>query len=215
MALDHLSREQLVSLLYEILRRLLGAAQPTCPEEEPSHSSSSQEAWLVVDPTIDASNHTGFYPQGYNPPQDKGSWSPCRHSLVPQFGNSSMGACALPASTASVALFAGPPWTAFSRPWQPGYPAPRQMPVCSATEVARPPDDPWAAPEGAQSLSIENPTRNPALPLDTLLNWQNRANCPCLCKCSCPCVVTRVGHVLHFCRGCIDQRPVGEPRSGA
>ena len=66
----------------------------------------------------------------------------------------------------------------------------------------------WAAPE-VLAPPIGNQSKNPALPLDTLLIWQNRSVCSHLCRCSRPCVVTRVGHVLHFCRTCIDQRPVG------
>ena len=74
-------------------------------------------------------------------------------------------------------------------------------------------EDPWPVPEVLVPTS-ETRGRNPVLPLDTLLAWQNRPVCSQLCRCSRPCVVTRAGHALHFCRICVDQRPVGEPRSG-
>ena len=139
-------------ILYEILRRLLVPAQSTCPEEEPSQARSSQEGRLVFDPTIDAWEHTGFYPQGYNPPQirDASHLAGTVAPPVPQFGNSSVSSNTLSASTVSATLFAG---TAFSRPWQPGYPAPRQA-GCMATDGVRPPNDPWAAPEGLLSISV-------------------------------------------------------------
>ena len=104
--LNQMSREQLVSLLYEILRRLLAPAQPTHPADVSCHVMPKQDEQLVIDPTIDAWEHTGIYPQGYNPPPTR---------------------------------------------------------------------------EGGRAEDEH----------------------------------TRVGHVLHICRTCIDQRPVGEPRSGA
>ena len=215
--LDRMSREQLVSLLYEILRRLLASAHPTSPAEVPCHETSNQNGQLIVDPTIDAWEHTGIYPQGFTPPQMREAGRPegTQESLAPHFGRPSLEPAALPASTTGGALFVDPPCTAFSRPWQPGYPAPQLVPACVATEPAGQSDDAWAAPEGVLARTIENPTRNPVLPLDTLLTWQNRAVCSYHFRCFRPCVVTRVGHALHFCRFCIDQRPVGESRSGA
>ena len=57
-ALNQMSREQLVSLLYEILRRLLAPAQPTHPADVSRPAMPKQDGQLVIAPT------------------DKGRWSP-------------------------------------------------------------------------------------------------------------------------------------------
>ena len=199
--LDHLSREQLVGLLYEILRRLLAPVQTTCTNEVPRHEGSKQDGQLIVDPTIDAWEHTGIYPQGYTPPQIQ---TPHRSedtqaSMAPQFGRPSVNPLALPASTAAGGLLVGVPCTAFCRPWQPGYPEPSRVPASTVPGIARQFDD-----QVAQVPSTENVPRTPVLPLGTPLSWQNRSICSSFCRCSNPCIVTRVGHAFHFCRSCID-----------
>ena len=80
--------------------------------------------------------------------------------------------------------------------------------------------DPWMCDE---PLQVQMSGQHQQLPTS---NWQSsvgtnnpgqRGNeCPFLRpRFSRQCVVTRAGHALHFCRKCIDQRPVGEPWSGA
>ena len=135
-------------------------------------------------------------------------------SAVPQFGRPGLDATTTSATPPGGAIIGGPPCTALSRPWQPGYPSPQSASMPPTMAGAPQCDDPWAMPEVLVPTSVAR-GRNPVLPLDTLLTWQNRPACTQLCRCSRPCVVTRVGHALHFCRICVDQRPVGEPRSGA
>ena len=52
---------------YEILRRLLAPTQPTHPADVSCLAIPMQDGQLVIDPTIDAWEHSGIYPQGYNP----------------------------------------------------------------------------------------------------------------------------------------------------
>ena len=213
--LDQMSREQLVSLLYDILRRLF-PPNITCPAANISDSHAPrQEGQLVFDPTIDAWEHTGIYPQGYTAVSAGTGCSPTdpSASAVPQFGRPGLDATATSAAPLGGAILGGPPCTAFSRPWQPGYPSPQSVSMPPMMAGASQCDDPWAMPEVLDPPFVARGS-NPILPLDTLITRQNRAACTQLCRCSRPCVVTRVGHVLHFCRICVDQRPVGEPRSG-
>ncbi len=122
--LDSLSREQLVSLLYQILNRLLSPSQMSQAERTVQASSiPTGEGRLVVDPTIDAWEHTGVYPQGFASLIPGASTPPGRgHAgFFPQFGSPvpALASQVPPASLPSVA-FVGPPCTVFGRPWQPG-----------------------------------------------------------------------------------------------
>ena len=214
--LDQLTREQLVSLRYDILRRLLSPN----PLQSATSSSDVQvprpDGQFVFDPTIDAWEHTGIYPQGYaavstgNVPSSAGPAA----SVAPQFGRPGMEATVTSDTTQECVIIGGPPCTAFSRPWLPGCPSPQVVSGPPFVTGAPQSDDPWATPEILDTPVIAR-SRNPVLPLNTLLPPQNRTGCTQLCQCSRPCVVARVGHVTHFCRICIDQRPAGEPRSGA
>ena len=107
--LNQLSREQLVSLLYEILRRLLSPGQPPYPADAPCHATPKQDGQLVIDPTIDAWEHTGIYPQGYNPPSTRefGRSEDARSSSVPRFGGPTWDMGAMPVSAAVGAIFGG------------------------------------------------------------------------------------------------------------
>ena len=90
--LDGMTREQLVSLLYSILRRLLFPLQPlTAPTDSApcaQEASSSSEGGPVIDPTIDAWEHTGIYPQGFQPAAQSNSGTIDNLQLrpTPQFG---------------------------------------------------------------------------------------------------------------------------------
>ena len=90
--LDGMTREQLISLLYSILRRLLFPPQPfTAPADSApgvQEASSSSEGGLVIDPTIDAWEHTGIYPQGFQPAAQSNSGTIDNLQLrpTPQFG---------------------------------------------------------------------------------------------------------------------------------
>ena len=66
-ALDGMTREQLISLLYSILRRLLPVSQATTASTDPGPAGKAVDGGLVIDPTIDAWEHTGVYPQGFQP----------------------------------------------------------------------------------------------------------------------------------------------------
>ena len=70
--LDTLSGEQLASLLYQILSRLLPPSQGHQAELTARDSNRpAATGQLVVDPTIDAWEHTGIYPQGYTLPRNR------------------------------------------------------------------------------------------------------------------------------------------------
>ena len=67
--LDGMTREQLVSLLYSILRRLLLMPQTLAAPTDSAPRAQEADKGLVIDPTIDAWEHTGVYPQGFQPAQ--------------------------------------------------------------------------------------------------------------------------------------------------
>ena len=139
--LNQMTREQLVSLLYEILRRLLSTPQPTHSADVSDPYLPRQEGQLVIDPTIDAWEHSGIYPQGHNPPRTREGGHPgnAQSLLMPQFGSPGLDTATAPAARAVGAIIGGPPCTAFGRPWQPGYSTPL-LPV--ATSEAPQSDDP-------------------------------------------------------------------------
>ena len=64
--LDGMTREQLVSLLYSILRRLLFTPQPLAAPTDSTPCAQEAEGGLVIDPTIDAWEHTGIYRKASN-----------------------------------------------------------------------------------------------------------------------------------------------------
>ena len=123
--LDGMTREQLISLLYSILRRLLLMPQTTTAPTVPTPASQAACGGLVIDPTIDASEHTGVYPQGFQPstPGGYGSIDNLHTWPTPQFGGL-LGTPATHSQAPTEIFIASPPCTAFSRPWQPGYPMP-------------------------------------------------------------------------------------------
>ena len=204
-------------LLYEVVRRLLTPVPTASAADERRHEPSSQDSQLIVDPTIDAWEHTGIYPQGYTPPQNQAPQlsETTQVSPAPQFGRPSMDTMPISIPAAAEGLFFGPPCTGFSRPWQPGCLEPSPLTVTNRLELAQQPSDPWAASEGGQASTADNVPIIPVLPIGTILRGQGRAICSCLCRCGNPCILTRAGHALHYCRECINQHPVGEPRSGA
>ena len=86
--LDGMTREQLVSLLYSILRRLLFPQQPLAALTDSAPCAQEAEGGLVIDPTIDAWEHTGIYPQGFQPAaqSDSGTIDNLQLRPTPQFG---------------------------------------------------------------------------------------------------------------------------------
>ena len=90
--LDQMSREQLVSLLYEILRRLLAPVLQGQSANISGPHVLRQERQLVIDPTIDAWEHSGIYPQGFTAVStwEGGLPSDSPRSAVPQFGRSGL-----------------------------------------------------------------------------------------------------------------------------
>ncbi len=87
-ALDGMTREQLVSLLYSILRRLPPVLQATTAPTDPGPDGKAADGCLVIDPTIDAWEHTGVYPQGFqpSPPTGCGYIENLHARPMPQFG---------------------------------------------------------------------------------------------------------------------------------
>ena len=182
--LDGMTREQLVSLLYSILRRLLFPLQPlTAPTDSApcaQEASSSSEGGLVIDPTIDAWEHTGIYPQGFQPAAQSNSGTIDNLQLrpTPQFGM-------VPGPTGMGSLapvhmvFAGPPCTAFSRPWQPGYAMPAMSSPPTVDTSSREADDPWAAPAELPATIPDQHSQSAAgtLPLQSILMQDNRPVC--------------------------------------
>ena len=57
--LDGMTREQLISLLYSILRHLLLMPQTTTAPTDRAPAGQAADGGLVIDPTIDAWEHTG------------------------------------------------------------------------------------------------------------------------------------------------------------
>ena len=121
--LNQMTREQLVSLLCEILRRLLAPTQPTHSAVVSCPAIPIQDGQLVVDPTIDAWEHIGIYPP------DASVWGTL----------SGLGGMCF--------IIGGPPCAVFCRPWQPGDPSPTLALQPETTDVVSQSDDPWAAPE--------------------------------------------------------------------
>ena len=163
--LDQTSREQLVSLLYDILRRLF-PPNINCPAANISDSHAPrQEGQLVFDPTIDAWEHKGIYPQGYAAVSAGNVPSPTdpSASAVPHFGRPGMDATVTSATPPGGAIIGGPPCTAFSRPWQPGYPTPQLVSMPPLTAGAPQCDDPWAMPEVLDPPVVARGS-NPVLP---------------------------------------------------
>ena len=116
--LDQLSREQLVSLLYDILRRLLSPNTPHSATNSSDLHVPRPGGQFVFDPTIDAWEHTGIYPQGYaavsagNVPSSTGPAA----SVVPHFGRPGMEATVTSATTQGCTIIGGPPCTALVGP---------------------------------------------------------------------------------------------------
>ena len=170
--LGGMTREQLISLLYSILRRLLLMPQTTTAPTDPVPAGQAVEGGLVIDPTIDAWEHTGVYPQGFQPstPGGYGSIDNLHTRPIPQFG------CREPRGTYSHTpteiIIASPPCTAFSRPWQPGYPTPVLPPFCVGGVGSRDEDDPWAAPAEPPALTVDQVPHSDTvtLPLNSLLS---------------------------------------------
>ena len=130
--LDGMTREQLINLLYSILRRLLLTPQTMAAPTDRAPAGQEPNRGLVIDPTIDAWEHTGVYPQGFQPTTQGGYGSIDNLHIrpTPQFGGQlrTPGSCShAPAEM----IIASPPCTAFSRPWQPGY----TMPVLPSPSV--------------------------------------------------------------------------------
>ena len=219
--LDGMTREQLVSLLYSILRRLLFPLQPlTAPADSApcaQEASSSSEGGLVIDPTIDAWEHTGIYPQGFQPAAQSNSGTIANLQLrpTPQFGM-----VPGPTGMGSLApvpmIFAGPPCTAFSRPWQPGYAMPAMSSPPTVGTSSREVDDPWAAPAELPAAIPDQHSQSAVgtLPLQSILMQDNRPVCTQLCNCPAQCVLTNAGHTRHYCGACIYRRRRGDLRSG-
>ena len=119
--LDGMTREQLISLLYSILRRLLLTPQTMAAPTDRAPAGQEAGGGLVIDPTIDAWEHTGVYPQGFQPTTQGGYGSIDNLHIrpTPQFGGQlrTPGSCS---HTPAEMISASPPCTAFSRPWQPG-----------------------------------------------------------------------------------------------
>ena len=154
--LDGMTREQLISLLCSILRRLLLTPQTMAAPTDRAPDGHEANGGLVIDPTIDAWEHTGVYPQGFQPTTQGGHGSIDNLHIrpTPQFGGllGTPGTCShAPAEM----IIASPPCTAFSRPWQPGY----TMPVLPSPSVggasSRDEDDPWAAPAELPVLAAD------------------------------------------------------------
>ena len=219
--LDGMTREQLISLLYSILRRLLFPPQPlTAPAESApgvQEASSSSEGGLVIDPTIDAWEHTGIYPQGFQPAAqcNSGTIDNLQLRPTPQFGMVP-GPTGMGSLAPGHMIFAGPPCTAFSRPWQPGYAMPAMPSPLKVDTSSREADDPWAAPAELPATIPDQHSQSAAgtLPLQSILMQDCRPVCTQLCNCPAQCVLTNAGHTRHFCSACVYRRRRGEPRSG-
>ena len=215
--LDGMTREQLISLLYSILRRLLLLPQTLAAPTDSAPRAQEADGGLVIDPTIDAWEHTGVYPQGFQPTAqgDSGSIDNLHIRPTPQFGMPGPAGANSPAPAHMI--FAGPPCTAFCRPWQPGYAAP----VISSPSVggasSRDVDDPWAAPAEPPAMATDQLPQSDAstLPLHSLLMPDNRPVCSQFCNCPAQCVLTNAGHTRHLCGACIYRRRRGDPRSGS
>ena len=215
--LDGMTREQLVSLLYSILRRLLLMPQPLAAPTDSTPCAQEADGGLVIDPTIDAWEHTGTYPQGFQPAAqgDSGTIDNLHTRPTPQFG-----IVPGPAGANSLApvhmVFAGPPCTAFSRPWQPEYAVPAMSSPSVGGTSSREVDDPWAAPAEPSAMIPDQQSQSAAvtLPLHSMLMQDNRPVCTQLCNCPAQCVLTNAGHTRHFCGACIYRRRRGDPRSG-
>ena len=216
--LDGMTREQLISLLYSILRRLLLTPQTMAAPTDRAPAGQEADGGLVIDPTIDAWEHTGVYPQGFQPTTQRGygSIDNLHTRPTPQFG----GQLRTPGTyshTPAEMIIASPPCTAFSRPWQPGYP----MPVLPSPSVggvsSRDEDDPWAAPAELPVLTVDQVPQSDTvtLPLNSLLMLDNRPICAQRCRCSAQCVAYKAGHTRHLCGACIYRRRGGDPRSGS
>ena len=108
-ALDGMTREQLISLLDSILRRLFAPTQTGHPTGAPRPAETEVEGQLVIDPTIDASKHTGFFPQGFHPspPRGGGCLENVQTRPMPQFGCPSVNS--IPSATSSSGTFIGAP----------------------------------------------------------------------------------------------------------
>ena len=150
-----MTREQLISLLYSILRRLLLMPQTTTAPTDPLPAGQAVDGGLVIDPTIDAWEHTGVYPQGFQPstPRGCGSIDNLHTRPIPQFGGLT-GTPGTYSHPPTEIIIASPPCTAFSRPWQPGYPMP-VLPSSVGGVGSRDEDDPWAAPAEPPVLTVD------------------------------------------------------------
>ena len=185
-----MTREQLISLLYSILRRLLLMPQ------------------TLAAPTDGVPRGQGFQPTAQG---DSGSIDNLhiRPTLLRTPGASSHA----PADM----IFASPPCTAFSRPWQPGYTTPVIPSPSVGGASSRDADDPWAAPAEPPVMAADQfPQSDTAtLPLNSLLMPDNRPVCTQFCNCPAQCVLTKAGHTRHLCGACIYRRRRGDPRSGS
>ena len=75
-------------LLYSILRRLLLTPQTMAAPTDRAPAGQEADGGLVIDPTIDAWEHTGVYPQGFQPTTQGGYGSIDNLHIrpTPQFG---------------------------------------------------------------------------------------------------------------------------------